>query len=933
MIKNIFLHIGVHKTASTTIQNTFFNERSKLEEAGILYPEFKIDNIVISNHSIPLYSLFCEEPEKYHINVCYGYTTNKTIQQLHNNYRQQLKEQISGFQGETMIISGEDIWLLSTNELKNLKTWLTKITYDEVNISVVLLCRHPVTRFRSGLQGSVCNFGLPIEKAIERNLLRPQFYQNLIMSFSEVFGRKKIAALKYEDAIKHSFGPAGAFLSIINKDLPDKIRPVVIKDNSASNYESFELINTINQSCYYKSENLYQPQRITEINELFRNMPGQQYKLPQGLSQKVWETLSVDANWLCREFLLPEYKFLNEDLNPDTEIWNQNTIDFVNENIYKIKPEYRNSIIELINEKKRNHSYINQDFIYINKNTDILIKQVINKNLTYLSEKRLQSIASTCTEIENSQIPGIFIEAGCALGGSSIITAKSKTTNRKLFIYDVFDMIPPPTEKDTEDVHKRYQTIVEGKSDGIGGEKYYGYIENLAEVVKSNLMFFGINTEKESISMIKGLIQETMQINEPVAFAHIDVDWYESVLFCLSIIYPNLSVGGSIIVDDYYDWESCKRATDDFLASVVCDYSVDSSAGSFKITRIDNKKNNCNINMNKTFTYNEISIEKFLKKYSNQEIVYCANPGNAGDALIAHATFQLFEKLSIRTKIIRHTDIVSNQTIVYAGGGNLVEDKYKNAYHFINSNFRQNREIILLPHTVQGYNELLLSAKNLTIFCREKTSYQYLLEIGFPLEKLYLAHDMAFQLAKTEFRNYNHNGEGTANCLRLDQESVGLIDIPEDNIDISLSWNGELWHRPDFAKNVTHSLACYLNTFETVKTDRLHIAILAGIMGKKVILYPNNYYKIKAVYDYSICEMFKNVTFHQFTLQNEQMEQKHENNEKEKPDFKKNSDLEEAYNRIAKLEIEIQTLMKVFESRSWKLTRPLRDIKRLFLIK
>jgi exopolysaccharide biosynthesis predicted pyruvyltransferase EpsI len=331
--------------------------------------------------------------------------------------------------------------------------------------------------------------------------------------------------------------------------------------------------------------------------------------------------------------------------------------------------------------------------------------------------------------------------------------------------------------------------------------------------------------------------------------------------------------------------------------------------------------------------YNEINIEDFLKKYSGQKVVYCANTGNAGDAIIAHSTFQSFEKLNIRPEIIRHTDVVNDRIIFYAGGGNLVEGKYKDAYHFIKNNYRENREIILLPHTVHGYDELLLSASNLTIFCREKISYKYLSSIGFCPERFFLACDMAFLLLQTEFQEFLQKGEGIANCFRTDQESTGAFEIPKDNLDISLSWNGELWHRPDFAKNVTHSIACYLSAFETIKTDRLHIAILAAILGKQVILFPNNYYKIKAVFEYLMHKRFNKVTFWDIAQQNEQMTRKPENNEKAKPDLEDKTDLEKALSQIARLEIENQALMKVFESRSWRFTQPLRDIKRLFFPK
>jgi exopolysaccharide biosynthesis predicted pyruvyltransferase EpsI len=329
-------------------------------------------------------------------------------------------------------------------------------------------------------------------------------------------------------------------------------------------------------------------------------------------------------------------------------------------------------------------------------------------------------------------------------------------------------------------------------------------------------------------------------------------------------------------------------------------------------------------------TFNETDLAVFLKKYSNQEVVYCANPGNAGDALIAHATFQLFEKLTIKLQIIKHDEIVHDKIIFYAGGGNLVEGKYENAYYFINNNFRQNREIILLPHTVHGYDELLLSAKNLTIFCREKISYQNLAAIGFPSERLFLAHDMAFLLSKTEFQDYLMNGKGIANCYRTDKESARTFDMPDDNLDISLSWNGELWHRPDFTKNVTHNLASYMSTFETIKTDRLHVAILAAIIGKKVELYPNNYYKIKAVFEYSIKDAFDNLVLIEDPIQNETLSAENKINELQDKLKKLEDTLQEKEQQIAGLNTMKEQLSDVFQSKSWRITKPLRNLISFF---
>lgn len=215
-----------------------------------------------------------------------------------------------------------------------------------------------------------------------------------------------------------------------------------------------------------------------------------------------------------------------------------------------------------------------------------LITRIRDRKLSYLSVQKLARIATSCHSIEALELQGVFLEAGCALGGSSILIASLKTKERPLFVYDVFGMIPPPTKDDTQEVHDRYRTIVEGDSKGIGGDKYYGYQENLFEIVQSNLKSFAIDCDKQSVQLVKGLVQDTMNINQPVAFAHVDVDWYEPVMTCLERIFPNLVPGGSMILDDYHDWGGCRKATDEYLCTVVGQFYLDDSAGSMRITKI-----------------------------------------------------------------------------------------------------------------------------------------------------------------------------------------------------------------------------------------------------------------------------------------------------------------------------------------------------------
>lgn len=215
-----------------------------------------------------------------------------------------------------------------------------------------------------------------------------------------------------------------------------------------------------------------------------------------------------------------------------------------------------------------------------------LITAIRQQKLTYLSDRKLANICTVCRSIKDKKIPGILIEAGCALGGSTILIAKSKHQHQPLYVYDVFAMIPPPSDEDGSDVHRRYEIISQGKSDGIKGDTYYGYADNLYEKVQQNLQQFHIDEERDNVFLIKGMLQETMQVSRPVAFAHIDVDWYEPVKTCLQQIIPKLVVGGSVIIDDYHDWSGCRRATDEYFQDKAGQFQLDDTMGSMRVTRI-----------------------------------------------------------------------------------------------------------------------------------------------------------------------------------------------------------------------------------------------------------------------------------------------------------------------------------------------------------
>ncbi|WP_179221886.1 TylF/MycF/NovP-related O-methyltransferase [Inquilinus limosus] len=198
-------------------------------------------------------------------------------------------------------------------------------------------------------------------------------------------------------------------------------------------------------------------------------------------------------------------------------------------------------------------------------------KAVLRERLTYLSPVKLHRLEAALRRVRDDSIPGDLIEFGVALGGSAILLAKTaQGAGRSFHGFDVFGMIPPPTsDKDDARSKQRYETIASGGSKGIGGsDDYYGYRQDLYGDVCRSLARHGLAVNGSTIMLHKGLFEDTVPAAPlgAVSFAHIDCDWYDPVLYCLTAVADRVSPSGMILIDDYHDYAGCRTATDEFLA-------------------------------------------------------------------------------------------------------------------------------------------------------------------------------------------------------------------------------------------------------------------------------------------------------------------------------------------------------------------------------
>ena len=174
---------------------------------------------------------------------------------------------------------------------------------------------------------------------------------------------------------------------------------------------------------------------------------------------------------------------------------------------------------------------------------------------TILDQPRLDNLYKVALYLEEEGIEGSFVECGTMNGGSAGLMA-SVGKNRQVWLLDSWDGLPEPTKYDIKQ----------------NGEKgYRGRVKGSKEKVEE-LFFDKLQSSRDKVHLIEGWFEDTIPscINDmgKIAFLHLDCDYYESVKLCLDSLYDNVVKNGIIVIDDYIDWQGCKKATDEFIKKV-----------------------------------------------------------------------------------------------------------------------------------------------------------------------------------------------------------------------------------------------------------------------------------------------------------------------------------------------------------------------------
>jgi hypothetical protein len=193
---------------------------------------------------------------------------------------------------------------------------------------------------------------------------------------------------------------------------------------------------------------------------------------------------------------------------------------------------------------------------------------IIERALPYTmtSVSRLFSVIEAVRYIAHAGIEGDIVECGVWRGGSMIAAAltllECGLRSRELHLFDTYEGMSPPTENDV-DFHGRDA----GKLLTLADREEQASIWCNAPIDQVRAALSSTGYDPSRMHFIEGKVEDTLPGRAPrtIALLRLDTDWYESTRHELEHLYPRLTRGGVLIIDDYGHWAGCRKAVDEYV--------------------------------------------------------------------------------------------------------------------------------------------------------------------------------------------------------------------------------------------------------------------------------------------------------------------------------------------------------------------------------
>jgi predicted O-methyltransferase YrrM len=181
---------------------------------------------------------------------------------------------------------------------------------------------------------------------------------------------------------------------------------------------------------------------------------------------------------------------------------------------------------------------------------------------TQTSRERIVTLAAAVEYIVRRGIPGDFVECGVWLGGSAMVIAKTLlrlgVVDRRIWLYDTFGAMPQPEEHERGGNRDFAGRLPQRLTSDVPHGEYL-------PAVRANMGSTGY--PQELVSYVCGLVEETIPatVPEQISLLRLDTDWYNSTAHELEHLYPLVTPGGVLIVDDYGHYQGAQKAVDEYF--------------------------------------------------------------------------------------------------------------------------------------------------------------------------------------------------------------------------------------------------------------------------------------------------------------------------------------------------------------------------------
>jgi O-methyltransferase len=187
-------------------------------------------------------------------------------------------------------------------------------------------------------------------------------------------------------------------------------------------------------------------------------------------------------------------------------------------------------------------------------------------NLSTSSDERLFATIMACRHVVANDIEGDFVECGVWRGGNSVIAAdvfKNLGAARAVWLFDTFAGMTPPTEFDVN--YRGEPAVVKFTKSQQPNHNTWCYAP--LEEVQEN--FKRASLLGDRVHFVAGDVADTLGkaqgLPQKISVLRLDTDWYESTKIELESLFPRLSAGGVLIIDDYGHWGGARKAVDEYF--------------------------------------------------------------------------------------------------------------------------------------------------------------------------------------------------------------------------------------------------------------------------------------------------------------------------------------------------------------------------------